>query len=319
MYEINGVKIIFAQPFSLDAEMARKCIGPTVVLDVGFNTGRLPTNLALGSLEAKNEFEKQFNQKTGAFIETLDERLVKWVDHHPHEQWKNYENDERFVLADRDTAPACLILLTEELVKAIGKIGTIVCHGDTDGILMTVKLLLKGKLPYKEAEIDAIAADTRKGVLSQKGQLLEKAIKADISNNSVRMAVVNYLTTKSTEAKNIIKKKAEQYAKIKERTLKLAEAYKERQGIMFLDCPKEDIDLTQLLLIGQEKSPIDVAMVICVHPKTERKSLTVAGSRNWNFVSLLGLPGGMPNRVTISIDRLEEAINAISNAPMSKT
>lgn len=115
---------------------------------------------------------------TRPFIEAAGERLAAWIDHHPHPAWEGYQQDPRFVLVDKRTAPACPQLITEERVRAIGPVDHVLAHADFDGFLSAVKYLNGGRSPYSDADEDgrAIDAPGRGYVCSEKGLRLADAI-----------------------------------------------------------------------------------------------------------------------------------------------
>ena len=172
-----------------------------------------------------------------------------------------------------------------------------------------------GLRPYEEAVIDAIAADTRKGELSERGRRYEEAMKADLRDDTIRHAIVRELWT--SEVQSEVDVARAKYVEIRTETTRLAALYEPRGvTVRFIDvlaAQKEtgrvDYDLTQLLMVGQNGGKVAIALN---YSFKDEPQLTVAGDHNWDFVSLFGLPGGMPNRVTIAPERLGEAIDKIS-------
>jgi hypothetical protein len=69
------------------------------------------------------------------------------------------------------------------------------------------------------------------------------------------------------------------------------------------------IDKTQLLLLGQEKEAVSVVI--------DRDTITVAArfDSGKNFLTMLGLSGGMPTRVSVPKTRLREVLIALGVAP----
>ena len=122
--------------------------------------------------------EDRYELATLPFIRALGDRLAAWIDHHPHPAWKDYADDPRFVLVDKQEAPACPQLVTPERVAAIGQVDHLVAHADFDGFLSTVKYLLGGRSPWPEADEDARAIDApgRGFVCSERGMRLALAI-----------------------------------------------------------------------------------------------------------------------------------------------
>ena len=104
---------------------------------------------------------ERFESTTAPFIEEAGESLVMWIDHHPHPEWDTYAEDPRFVLVEKRLAPACPELVTESRARAMRERGvdTVLAHGDFDGCLSAVKVLLEGQEPYPGADEDARAVD----------------------------------------------------------------------------------------------------------------------------------------------------------------
>jgi hypothetical protein len=64
-----------------------------------------------------------------------------------------------------------------------------------------------------------------------------------------------------------------------------------------------DFDMTALLMAGQQKA--QVAIIRFANRKGNIQ-YTVAGPQGWNFVKIFGLQGGMPNRVTLLEQDIQE-------------
>ena len=143
------------------AHLPKASKGRVAVLDVAFASG------------------EKFDLVTEPFIEALGERLALWCDHHEHAVgWSKYRSDSRFVLVPNREAHACPELVTEAIAARAGRVGTLVMHGDFDGLLTGVKLLRGGREPYPEADEDARAIDSpgRGHALSVRGRRLAFAV-----------------------------------------------------------------------------------------------------------------------------------------------
>lgn len=119
-----------------------------------------------------------FEKSTRPFILELGMQLARWIDHHPHPAWSEYEGDPRFLLVDKEAAPACPQLVTPELVEEIGPVEHVIAHLDFDGMLSAAKFLRGGIPPYPEADEDgrAIDAPGRGFVCSERGLRLALAM-----------------------------------------------------------------------------------------------------------------------------------------------
>src|SRR5580693_2804085 len=127
--------LAFATPRKLP--QARDLDGRVVVLDVAF---------------ASEASGGGFDKLTRPFIEGLGDRLAVWVDHHDHVLHAGYHGDPRFVLSTK-----------AELGARVGRVDTIVCHTDFDGLMSAAKWIRAGAEPYPGADDDARAIDTRTG------------------------------------------------------------------------------------------------------------------------------------------------------------
>src|SRR5262245_17949683 len=138
--------LVFSTPRMLPD--ARKLRGRVVVLDIAFAADGMGT---------------PFEETTLAFIRTLGGRLAAWVDHHDHERHQQFKNDPRFFLATKAQHGACPEMVTPAIVAQSGPIDTLVCHVDLDGLYAAAKWVLGGREPYRGADDDARAVDTRIG------------------------------------------------------------------------------------------------------------------------------------------------------------
>lgn len=214
---------------------------------------------------------------TMSFINRLGDKLLSWTDH--HQGWEPFDVDQdhydRFEIDPK--APSCASML--------GSRGTLV--------------------------EDATAADTRQGKLSWRADLIERATKANLSDNSVREAAFWWLLGDEGQFP-ILEKAARKYAAIQEETERLSATYQVTGQVALVDARSAgQYDLTQLLLAGQKLAPFAVAQT--VNPSGE-EGLTIATSRkDVSLVELFGLGSGAPFRVSISADRLEEALEKLSS------
>ena len=277
------MKVVFTQPFLVSTELATSIEGKVAVLDIAFSNGT--TN-------------------TGLFIESLGTKLVKWVDHHPHNDWVEFVDDPRFNLYTRDIAPACAVVVTPDVFS---EVDTIVTHGDFDGIMSAAKYILGGHEPYEGADRDAIAADSRTGELSSRGRRYEEALKSDVRNDNIRYAIVTELTTGVHDPS--IDEAQRKYIEIRKNTERLAGCYESKGLVNFIDVSSESsFDLTQLAIFGQA----DGKAAVVLYSADGDVRLKVSGDVSWDFVSLFGLSGGMKNVVSLDAARLDEAIEKIN-------
>jgi hypothetical protein len=294
-------ELVFTQPFEVSADLAARLTGEKIaVMDIAFNSGR-PNDTTEQKAQA-------FQDTTQAFINALGERLVHWVEHHPHPTWKELQADPRFALYNREQAPACPIVITPETVKA--EVDAIVTHGDFDGLMSAAKYIRGGHEPYLGADADAVAADTRIGQISETGLRYEQALKSNLRNDEIKAAIVQELVTGQTSA--LVDKACADYEKIEAETSRVAATYRQEGIAAVVDTRDTDhLDLTELLMRGQRLSG-GVAIAIMRHPITGVETLAVSGSqKNWNLIELFGATGA-PGRVQIALDRLDEVIATVN-------
>ena len=131
-----------------------------------------------------------FDKVTRPFIDGLGARLGVWVDHHDHEEHENFRGDPRFVLATKAEHGACPEMIDTALVERVGKIDTIVCHTDFDGLASAAKWMRVGKEPYEGCDDDARAIDTRLGTPSALGERIDRALRGELGSGTY----LNYRT-----------------------------------------------------------------------------------------------------------------------------
>jgi hypothetical protein len=301
----SRAELSFASPRKLPR--ARDLKGRVVVLDVAF-----------ASDAASGGFEKI----TLPFIEQLGPRLAGWVDHHDHVMHEHYRADPRFVLATKAEHGACPEMVTPEVIARIGRVDTIVCHTDFDGLCSAAKWLRAGTEPYAGADDDARAIDTRTAIPGPLGQRFDRALRARPRDTALFGLVVRHLADGLSDPSlwEAIDRAAAELAPIEAATRRIAEGYRvvdvhagasgvpeSIRSMAFVDATAQHgkYDKTQLLLIGQERAGI--AMVVDLDTVT----LAARYGSGVSFLELLGLSGGMPTLVSIPKKRLPEALEKL--------
>jgi len=294
--------LAFATPRKLPK--ASSVTGRVVVVDVAF-----------ASEASGGGFEKV----TKPFIDGLGSRLAAWVDHHDHAMHANYREDPRFVLATKAQHGACPEMVTPELCARIGKVDTIVCHTDFDGLCSAAKWLREGVEPYAGADDDARAIDTRLGVPSHTARRFDRAIRARPRDIALLGLVVRHLASGLADESlwRPIDEAGMELEAVERATNELARGYRRLDvpkprvagctSIAFLDVTGKKVryDKTTLLLLGQQRASI--ALLV------DGDTLTFAApfDSGINFLALLGLSGGMPTLVSVQVARLDEALAAL--------
>jgi hypothetical protein len=277
-----------------------KLIGRVVVLDIAF----------AATVGANISFEKI----TAPFLAALGDRLAAWVDHHDHERHAQFAHDPRFVLATKAQHGACPEMITPELVRQTGPIGAIVAHVDLDGLYAAAKWILDGAEPYGGADDDARMVDTRVGEPSAVAARIDRALRARFRDDRLKRAVVQYLVggMKPGAHADVIAEAAEEFARRDACTRELAQRFTIRGRVAVVDTAGSAgrFDKTDLLLAGQARAPVAIVR--------DSGMLTIAAAfdSGWDFVQLFALGGGMPTRVTIPEQRLDDVVAKINAAPV---
>ncbi|MBP9086485.1 MAG: hypothetical protein KBG15_10235, partial [Kofleriaceae bacterium] len=173
----NHAALAFASPRLLPK--VDKLVGRVVVIDVAF-AATVGTSVS-------------YEQTTLPFITDLGDRLAAWIDHHDHERHRDWRNDERFVLATKAQHGACPEMVTPDLVRRVGPVDTVCVHVDLDGLYSAAKWILGGREPYRGADADARAVDTRTGEPGTVATRIDQAIRARFRDDQLRRSVVWYL------------------------------------------------------------------------------------------------------------------------------
>lgn len=297
---MSAIQIHIATPRKLPR--AKDLVGRVVVLDIAF-----------ASQASGGGFEKI----TKPLIEGLGERLAAWVDHHDHDLHAAYAQDSRFVLTTKAEHPACPELVDSALVARVGRVETIVCHGDFDGLCSAAKWMLGGEEPYEGADVDARCIDTRTGKPSALAEQIDRAIRAKPRDEHLARVIVHYLAGRLADAelRARIDEVADAFAALEKAARRVAAKFlvleTERGAVTpkvaWVDASVHhgSYDRTTLLLEGQARAGVAVVR--------DRDSITLAApfESGIDFLALLKLSGGMPTVVSVPAKRLDEALRVL--------
>lgn len=290
-------QLAFASPRLLPKP--EKLAGRVVVLDIAF-AATVGTSVS-------------FELTTKPFLDGLGDRLAAWVDHHDHEKHVDFARDPRFVLATKAEHGACPEMVTAELVRTTGPIDSIMTHVDLDGLYAAAKWILEGKEPYRGADEDARAVDTRIGTPGAIATRIDRALRAKFRDDQLKRAVVQWLVggMKPGVHDDLIAEAAAEFERKDAVTRELARRFTVRGRVAVVDTQglAGQFDKTDLLLAGQERAPVSIVR--------DSGMLTIAAGfdSGWDFVALFELGGGMPTRVTIPEQKLDTVIAKINEAP----
>ncbi|HEY0194225.1 MAG TPA: hypothetical protein VGC42_24085 [Kofleriaceae bacterium] len=278
---------------------AEKLHGRVVVLDVAF-AATIGTTVS-------------FDLITKPFLDALGPRLAAWVDHHDHEKHAAFAGDPRFVLSTKAEHGACPEMVTPELVRQTGPIDCVCTHVDLDGLYAAAKWILGGVEPYKGADDDARAVDTRVGTPGPVAARIDRALRAKFRDDQLKRGVVQFLVGGMQRGvhDDLIAEAAAEFDRRDGRTRELAGRFTIRGRVAVVDTAGAagQFDKTDLLLAGQARAPVSIVR--------DSGMLTIAAAfdSGWDFVQLFAIGGGMPTRVTIPEQRLDDVIAKINDAP----
>jgi hypothetical protein len=290
-------QLYFASPRVLPK--ADKLAGRVVVLDVAFAA-------TIGSTIS-------FDKVTRPFLDALGPRLAAWVDHHDHEKHAAFAGDPRFVLATKAQHGACPEMITPELVRQTGPIDCICTHVDLDGLYAAAKWILGGVEPYRGADDDARAVDTRVGTPGPIATRIDRALRAKFRDDQLKRGVVQFLVGGMQPGVHdqVIDDAAAEFERRDVTTRALAGRFTIRGRVAVVDTAGSAgrFDKTDLLLAGQARAPVSIVR--------DSGMLTIAApfDSGWDFVDLFAIGGGMPTRVTIPELELDAVIARINDAP----
>jgi len=252
-----------------------------------------------------------FEKVTGVFLQGLGDRLAAWVDHHDHPYHARFRDDPRFVLCTKAEHGACPEMITPALVERAGPVDSVVCHTDVDGLYAAAKWIRGGVEPYPGADDDARAIDTRIGEASPAALDVDRALRVRGREEDFLARVVASLAERGAPGDEV-REAARSYAALEAATRALGDARFTVHGAVawcdVTDVPPREFDKTDLLLHGQERAP--VAAVV----DAQNVTLAAPFDSGLNFLTLLGVGGGMPTRVSVPRGRLADVRAALEKA-----
>jgi hypothetical protein len=285
--------LAFASPRKLPKP--RELRGNVAVLDIAF---------------ASEAGGHSFAGTTLPFIEGLGARLVAWVDHHDSVHHGRYADDPRFVLATKAEHGACPEMVTPEVVLRAGRVDTIVCHVDFDGLASGAKWMRGGVEPYPGCDDDARAIDTRIGVPGPLGARIDRALRGRPRDQALFGIVVRLLAGGVSDRSlwEPIDRAGAELAALETEARRLAQGYERVEPDLYIvdaSIRKGPYDKTLLLMLGQERGRMSAVI--------DGDSVTFAAAfdSGVNFLEAFGISGGMPTRVSLQRSKLPDALAAL--------
>ncbi|WP_437836792.1 hypothetical protein [Sorangium sp. So ce1153] len=294
---MHGFDLAFASPRKLPR--ARDLRGNVAVLDIAF---------------ASEAGGKSFETVTLPLIQELGPRLAAWVDHHDSAHHARFAGDPRFVLSTKAEHGACPEMVTPEVVARAGRVDTLVCHVDFDGLASGAKWMRGGVEPYAGCDEDARAIDTRIGVPSPIATRMDRALRARPRDQALFGLIVRHLASGLADPSlwTPIDQAGAELATMEAETRRIALRYERVEpGLVLVDASQRGgpYDKTLLLLIGQERAPISVVV--------DNDSITFAArfDSGVNFLETFKISGGMPTRISLQRAKLKDALLALGVKP----
>jgi hypothetical protein len=294
----NGIQVAVATPRSLPNANSLK--GRVVILDLAF---------------AHSKPSGRHPSITHKLIEQLGDRLALFLDHHDSDFHEDFIGHTRFILATKAEHGACPEMITPSLVERIGKVDSVLCHGDFDGLASAAKWILGGAEPYEGCDHDAWCIDTRLDIPSELGVMMDRALRAHFKDASVKEVIIRFLLSKARDQSLLqkIKDLGEEAKYLEECAERLASSYQLLSDrVVYVDTRSagQTYDKTHLLLLGQTK-----AQVAVVHSDD---TITFAAPFNSgiNFLKLFQVSGGMPTVLSLPPHRLRGALVLLGIDPL---
>lgn len=293
----TSIELAFATPRKLPR--AKDLRGNVAVVDIAF---------------ASEAGGAGFEQTTLPLIDGLGTRLVAWIDHHDSSYHARYANDARFVLCTKAEHGACPEMITPDVVARAGRVDTLVCHGDFDGLVSAAKWMRGGVEPYPGSDDDARAIDTRTGTPGPVAQRIDRALRARPRDHALFGLIVRHLATGLSDASlwTPIDAAGAELLPLETESRRLARDYKRIEpDIVIVDATnrKGPFDKTLLLLLGQERAKIAVVL------DNDNATFAAAFDSGINFLERFGISGGMPTVVSLNRAKLVSALIALGVKP----
>jgi hypothetical protein len=205
-------------------------------------------------------------------------------------------------------------MITPDVVARAGRVDTLVCHVDFDGLVSAAKWMRNGIEPYAGSDDDARAIDTRTGTPGPLAQRIDRALRARPRDFALFGLVVRHLATGLSDASLWfpIDSAGAELLPLEAESRRLARDYtRVEPDIVIVDATNRrgPFDKTLLLLLGQERAKIAVVL------DSENATFAAAFDSGINFLERFGISGGMPTVVSLQREKLTSALVALGVKP----
>jgi hypothetical protein len=200
-------------------------------------------------------------------------------------------------------------MITPALVARIGAVDSVVCHTDVDGLYAAAKWIRGGVEPYPGADDDARAIDTRIGEASSPlGGGRPRAAGARARRGLPRAGGGLPRDMPAGDVGAEVREAAVAYAAVEAATRGARGALRSarRRGVVRRD-RRAAAGLRQDRPAAARADALPVSVVV----DAQNVTLAAAFDSGINFLTMLGVGGGMPTRVSVPRSRLDDVRAAL--------
>ena len=188
------------------------------------------------------------------------------------------------------------------------------CTSTSTGCIAAAKWILGGEEPYRGADADARAVDTRIGTPGPAATRIDRALRAKFRDDQLKRAVIQFLVggMKPGVHDDVIREAAAEFERRDAPHPRAREAVHDprpRRGRRHRGRRRASSTRPTCCSPARRRRAVSIVR--------DSGMLTIAApfESGWDFVALFELGGGMPTRVTIPEQKLDGVIAKINDAP----